>query len=395
MLYLSYTGMMEALGASQVLNYLYGLSVDFNFHLVSFEKENDYNDLTKREDLNKKLMQHNIKWYPFTYKKGFTGYINNLYQTYKISHTIIKNEKISLIHCRSFRITLVAFFLKKIHKNIKYIYDTRAFWLDERADIGRLNKNGLLYKLAKKIDKQLYLQAAHITILSEKGKETIQNNELFEGGNKLKNITVIPTCVDLSRFNMKDILEERKNLTIGYIGNAKSWYDFDFTLQVLSAIMQKVDYKLLIFNGEDNGTQHEYIKQKLSEYNLTNFSIEKVSFNDMPKRLKEIDISVFFIKPLFSKRASAATKLGELLATGIPVITNAGVGDHEYYIEQHSVGKIMDKDKILSYDFEKIISELNTNECRVRCREVAEKYFSLSNGVKRYKNIYLGFSNFK
>jgi glycosyltransferase involved in cell wall biosynthesis len=388
-LYLSYTGMMEALGASQVLNYLYGLSENYEFYLITLEKGNDFFDLDKKGKLNEKLSYKNIHWYPVLYKRGAKGFVPNFCTIYRLAKKILNQEKITLIHCRSYFPATIAYLIKKQNKLIKYIFDTRSFAFDERAERGSWSRKRLFYKLAKKLEKKLYLSASHVIMLSHKGKETIQNNELFKDGDKLKNITVIPTCVNLDKFTLKNNLQDNKKLTIGYIGNVRNWYDFDFTLQVLSAIKQQhIDYKLLIFNAEQNGEQHEYIKKKLTEYDINNYFLEKVSFYNMPARMKEIDMSIFFIRPLFSKKASAATKLGELLATGIPVITNDGVGDHKFYVEQHSVGKIIEKDKIVTYDFEKIIADLNTEKCRKRCREVAEKYFSLEKGIEQYKEIY-------
>jgi len=37
--------------------------------------------------------------------------------------------------------------------------------------------------------------------------------------------------------------------------------------------------------------------------------------------------SLFFIKPVWSKKASSPTKLAELMGLGIPVFSNSGVGD--------------------------------------------------------------------
>jgi glycosyltransferase involved in cell wall biosynthesis len=156
------------------------------------------------------------------------------------------------------------------------------------------------------------------------------------------------------------------------------------TAKILSFMQIQTAFNLIIFNSG----QHDYIKKELEKYGITNYRIEKVSFENMPARMREIDISLFFIHPVFSKRASAATKLGELLATGIPVITNAGMGDHEYYIDKYLTGKVINTNEINNYDFNKIISELNNVECKRRCREVAEKYFSLENGIAAYKKIY-------
>jgi glycosyltransferase involved in cell wall biosynthesis len=382
-LYLSYTGMMEPLGSSQVLNYLYGLSEEYTFYLISLEKEKDFLDIPKKEHLKRILNQKNIHWYPLLYNVGMKGYLSNFRKVKKLAKEILKINSISLVHCRSYMPAIIVYLLQKKNKKIQYIFDTRGFWFDEKVDIGDWSKTGIMYQLAKKIEKKLYFSSSHIVMLSHCGKETILKNELFSQGNKLKNITVIPTCVNLDQFNTESKPSKRK-LTIGYIGTAIGWYNFEKTAELLSVIKKEVDYNLLIFNGG----QHDYIKQELAKFGITNYHLEKVSFNDMPKRMKEIDISIFFIHPFFSKRASAATKLGELLATGIPVITNGCVGDHEYYINQYSAGKIIDINKIDIYDFSEIIDDLNTEECRKRCRGVAEKYFSLEKGVENYKEIY-------
>ncbi|MDR0789407.1 MAG: glycosyltransferase [Bacteroidales bacterium] len=388
-LYISYTGMMEPLGTSQVLNYLYGLSKRYTFHLVSLEREKDYLDTSKKEKLKESLLQQNIHWYPLLYKGGMKGYLSDFLKVYRLTRSLMKKEDIVLLHCRSYMPTFIAYLLKKGHHNLKYIFDTRGFWFDEKADVGSLNRRNCLYKIAKWIERKMYLQADQITILSNYGKETILKNLLFRNGDQLNNITVIPTCVDLEKFNTDRVRQNKKGLIIGYVGTAVGWYNFGKTAEALALINKQIDCNLLVFNDG----QHYSIKQELAKYGITNYSLEKVSFNDMPERMKEIDISLFFIHPFFSKRASSATKLGELFATGIPVITNAYVGDSEYYINQYSVGKIVDVDNLDNYNFTQIISELNTGECKNRCRQVAEKYFSLSDGINKYEEIYFHLLN--
>ncbi|MEI9956314.1 MAG: hypothetical protein WDM90_08440 [Ferruginibacter sp.] len=49
----------------------------------------------------------------------------------------------------------------------------------------------------------------------------------------------------------------------------------------------------------------------------------------MPLLLSLSQFSVFFIKPCYSKQSSSPTKHGEIMAMGIPLITNSGVGDVE------------------------------------------------------------------
>ena len=48
-LYISYDGLMEPLGQSQVLNYLKGLSKDYQMFVISYEKKEDFLDLKKKK----------------------------------------------------------------------------------------------------------------------------------------------------------------------------------------------------------------------------------------------------------------------------------------------------------------------------------------------------------
>ena len=388
-LYISYTGMGEALGASQVLSYLLDLSKEYSIYLISLEKIEDLNNQSKMLKISKEMQASAINWYPLEYKSGVKGYIPNYITVYKTAKGLIKDEGITLLHCRSYRSTIVAYFLKKKYLFIGYIFDTRGFWFDEKADVGAISKNGVIYKILKKVEKKIYLDAYHITTLSYVGKDTIVDGQLFDGCRKKEDITVIPTCVDLQSFTQREFTKKDK-ITIGYVGNVGGWYDFEATVKVLCYIRKQINCDFLFLNRG----QHDYIRSQMQEMGFaegTDYKIEAVDFCDVPAKMSEIDIALFFIHPFFSKRASAATKMGELLATGIPIITNAHVGDHEYIINKYKVGCIIDVEKIGEYDYERIIKELYNKEVSNQCRITSESYFSLKEGVKGYSNIYKKF----
>ncbi len=381
--------MMEPLGASQVLSYLYKLSNDYEYYLISLEKQRDLADKIEFQKLQKVLKEKGIHWFPVTYKTSKVGKFLNLINFTRKSYSVIRNHNLVFIHCRSYVTAIATYCIQKVIP-VKYLFDTRNFSFDERADIGSLDREKLPYKIGKKLEKKLYVNSSGTVILSKIGKQTIEQNQLFKGGDELSNIEIIPTCVDLDRFSFHKRSYNMNQITIGYVGTAVGWYDFDKTMLTLAKIITQINtVKLVVFNS-DHHNQHSYIRKKLKEYNIdpVRVTIEKVSFNDMPIRLKEIDIALFYIHPFFSKRASAATKLGELLASGIPVLTNKDVGDHEYYINTYKVGKIVDFENLDNYDFRKELEELNNEKTALRCRSLAEKYFSLDKGVSNYIKIY-------
>lgn len=379
---------MEPLGTSQVLSYIYKLSEYYNYCLISLEKPEDLKNLLAFNLLKNKLEESGIKWYPIAYKTSRIGKRLNFLNFVWLVFNVVRKERIKNIHCRSYVTAIPALLVKKVYQ-IKYLFDTRSFAIDERADVGSLNRNKFWYKLGKKIEKKLYQNASGIVILAKIGKETILNNQLFQGGEFIKNIDIITTCVDLERFQLHPKKYDADVVTIGYVGTSTGWYDFDKTVATLASIKRFKKIHFLVFNNNQYG-QHNIIAKKLTDYGIpkSDFTIEKVNFNDMPLRLSEIDIALFYIHPYFSKRASAATKLGELLASGIPVLTNKDVGDHEYYITEYKVGKILEFDLIDTYNFEEIIDGLRNQSTSERCRLLAEKYFSLENGVEKYKEIY-------
>lgn len=57
----------------------------------------------------------------------------------------------------------------------------------------------------------------------------------------------------------------------------------------------------------------------------TALRVIKANHEEVPMYASLSDWSIFFIKPVYSQKASSPTKMGELLSMGIPLVCNAGV----------------------------------------------------------------------
>ena len=67
-LYLSYDGITDALGQSQILPYVLGLEkLGHSFHMISFEKKETYFQF--RANIEQQLKGTKITWHPFFYTK--------------------------------------------------------------------------------------------------------------------------------------------------------------------------------------------------------------------------------------------------------------------------------------------------------------------------------------
>ena len=103
-----------------------------------------------------------------------------------------------------------------------------------------------------------------------------------------------------------------------------------------------------------------------------------------------MDATVFFLKPSFSKQASAPTKLGEFLASGIPCLTNNGVGDMGDILRLSGAGKVIDElnENSIKKGVNGLIELTQQKDIMIKCRKAAALNFSLSDGVASYSKIY-------
>ena len=130
----------------------------------------------------------------------------------------------------------------------------------------------------------------------------------------------------------------------------------------------------------------------MKEYNIVNnsYKITSSTFENVHKYLNIADASIFFIPPTYSKQASTPTKFAENLLCHLPSITNIGVGDMEYYMNNYDVGFIFDLNDIDS-NINFVIS--NIMSILLKCETykfdvIFNKYFDKEKAVKSYDTIY-------
>ncbi|MBN2681304.1 MAG: hypothetical protein JXR58_02240, partial [Bacteroidales bacterium] len=80
--------------------------------------------------------------------------------------------------------------------------------------------------------------------------------------------------------------------------------------------------------------------------------------------------------------------LAELLGMGIPVISNTGVGDMDFFFEKQATGFLVKN--FSEYEYQKAIENIPeiTKIPKESLRNIAEQYFSLEHGVDLYHRLY-------
>lgn len=398
-LFISYDGMTDPLGQSQVLPYLFGISDagKYDITVLSCEKKKRF---SKNRELIKEICdQHNVDWqYVFFHVQP--PIISKLYDIFllkKKAANLVKKKKITIVHCRSYIAIEVGLFLKNKF-NCKVIFDMRGFWVDERVDGGLWDTKKyfykLIYSLYKKKEIRFLCNSDHIISLTNAGKNEI---EKWIGYNSSVPISVIPCAADVDLFTLtspeqklyaKEMLNYKKeDFIISYLGTLGTWYMLDEMLCFFVVLKsENVNAKFLFISSDDESI----VFDRACFYNISKDDIKIVSLErkDVPVLIKASEFSLFFIKPAYSKIASSPTKLGELLMMGIPVITNSLIGDVDNIVAQTNAGIIISS--FNNIDYRKAIGQITGGGIAPPnlIREKAFGIYSLEKGVSSYLKVY-------
>jgi len=387
-LYISYDGMLEPLGQSQVLAYLKRLTEGRCIHLVSFEKADDWGDATARDRTRQDIVDAGIIWHPLRYHKRPSALATSwdIACGIIIGAWLIARYQLSVVHARSYVPSVMALALKRL-TGVKYLFDMRGFWADERVDGGLWPRTGRMFRVAKAFEQHFLLTADHVVSLTHAAVREMEHFEYLKG--RMPPITVIPTCVDMVRFLPLPRNEVRKGFTMGYVGSAGTWYLFDAVAACFAHLLHfQPEARFLILNRG----QHAYIRNELRKAGVPDSAFEIVAANhgDVPVQMARMDAGIFFYRPSFSRAACAPTKLGEFLGCGIPCISNEGVGDMATVLQGERVGVVLQAfdDATLTSGLKALLHLVADSATFVRCVAAAQKHFSLDEGVAKYRGIY-------
>ena len=116
--------------------------------------------------------------------------------------------------------------------------------------------------------------------------------------------------------------------------------------------------------------------------------IQSANREEVPTMVSLSDVSLFFIKPVFSKKASSPTKMGEILNLNIPIVCNSDVGDDDLVMNEILPEYLVKE--FSNEEYERVVAALleNQNNPNTELRKYASDFFSLNNGVETYLKIY-------
>lgn len=389
-LYITYDGLLEPIGQSQILKYLIHLSNHHQFTILSLEKESDLADKSKLNECKSVLQNYKIKW---KYKKysqsGILGYFNNFMQLSLHTLKILLSQKILMVHIRGYAPGFVFWAISKFVKT-QIIFDMRGYWPDEKHDRAGWHKSSIKYKFFKHLELFLLNFSSHIVVLTNQSKIYLEKTYLIPK----EKISVIRTCVDEVQFKPEiypiSTLDDQLKiieLRIGYVGTIDTAYNFSkFLLLVKRLSLFHNNVKLIVLTGSPRQKVLDEIQNLELDINV---EIDFMPRHSIAESIKTFNFLGFYLNENFSVTASMPTKIAESLACGIPVICNEFNKDIKSILLSNNSGYIYDFEfEMTKHQYQEIMELVTRSSIKSDCRETALKEFSLQTGVKAYNEIY-------
>jgi glycosyltransferase involved in cell wall biosynthesis len=399
-LFISYNGMLDPLGQTQVIPYLRELAKrGVKFTLLSFERDKAFtpDGLRKCEQLREKLQADGIEWHWLRYhqRPSVPATIYDVLAGIRKASTLVRRNRIEMVHARGHIPATIALGLKR-RFGVKMIFDLRGLMAEEYVDAEHWREGGLPYRMTKAAERRILAATDGIVTLTERIWPIIKEWQGLRG--RAVHHEVIPCCVDLSLFKFSDADRERRRKELGlsdqftvvYSGSLDGWYLTEKMVDFFAALRKgNQDAHLLWLTNGSPDRVRELMRSRHVE--TKNFSVLSVAAAEVPSYLAAADAGLSFIKPCISKMASSPTKNGEYLACGLPLVINAGVGDSDALIDDWTAGVLIEEFTDNEYaEAGRAIEAIVTRpEVRQKARMVAEQLFDLNTiGTVRYVSLY-------
>ena len=390
-LYLTRNGLLEPLGQSQIFAYLKGLSIQSRFTLISFEKPSDISDPTFKNNSLDQCEYLGLRWIPLRFIQKPRPWapalavpqlaLVALFQWLRSSRS-----RPQLVHARSYIPAAIALFLHRI-TGVPFIFDMRALWPEELITAGHLQRGSILHRALLWLERHCLQEASAVVSLTYAAVDYLHKRYPLELADQ--RIAVIPTCGDLQRFQFSEVNADAP-LVIGCSGTVLSgWFLIDWMRCFFDAVARVDPSARFEVISRD---APEAIRSALTPGSswADRLHVQSANPGDMPTILQRHTASVMFFTGGLSKLGSSPTRMAEVLASGKPVVANAGVGDVEQVISHHRVGVLSTGASSDEMDIcvARLLVLLKDPDLSRRCRRTAEKLFSLESGTAAYRKLY-------
>jgi len=308
--------------------------------------------------------------------------------------SVIRKRKIDVIHCRSYSSTWVVLLCKILFSlDVAVVFDTRGLVPEEAVFSGVLKSSSWSFRLWKRVEHWLLEHADIIINVSETLTEHIRT---ITGNSQ---VYTVQTNVDI-----KAIMEEcampdvpwKGRPTLVYMGDISymMWHSVENLAHQMNALKLCHDDAFLLIISK---TDREYIRKILAQQGIREADYIQLTTNSIQETARYLKTAQYAALPFRGNLSEVgqllgytmiASKTGEYLAAGLPVICNDHIGAASCLVLKNNLGVVCSSDvepKAFRMQLARVDDEYV--DVQHRCMLLAET-FSSDEHAKAYLALY-------
>jgi len=364
--YLTVDALADGVGASQVVPYVEGLARR-GLHVTVHSFEHAGSD----PHTDARLRTCGVDWRPHAF--GAPGSRGGLGRVARLARA---GRRAELVHARGDLAAAAAM----LGGAERWVWDVRSFFADQRIELGTLRGGSLEDRTLRRIEQRSARSADGVVTLSQAALPVL---EARHGPGLVAKATVIPTCVDLDRF-VGAPMPTSDSLELLFSGSLNRYYDVPTMLRLTRHVRLRRPTQLTVLSPGSTPW----------EATLDSADVRRRSATprDVPEHLRasHAGLSVCRSDLGDSLRAAMPTKIAEFLASGRPVVVNAGLGDMDALVRGHRCGVVLHgtDDTSLDRAAAELLALVDDPATPDRCRDLAEEHFGIDRAVDRLIRVY-------
>ncbi|MCA1572882.1 MAG: hypothetical protein LC798_21840 [Chloroflexi bacterium] len=363
--YLSVDSVSQGVGLSQVVRYVERVAnrgVDVTLH--SFEQGAPSADVAAR------LSAAGVRWRPHRFRVSGAGG-----GVLRVAHGGALIARAGLVHARSDMAAASAL----VTRRPAWVWDLRGFWREQRMALGLISPGSRPERVMRQVEAASAKSCTGIVTLTRAAIDVLR--ERF-GDDVADKARVITTCVDLDLFSQSP-LPERPPVRLLLAGTLNGLYDVPTMFRLVGRLRARCATELTVLSPEPTPWDSEFLHQGVRP--------RRALPTAMPEEIRSSHAGLSVLRDVgVSNRAATPTKLGEFLASGRPVIVNAGVGDMDELPPAHDCGVVLHdrSDDAVDEAADDLLRLLTDPETPSRCRALAAEHFDVERGVDQLLAVY-------
>lgn len=248
----------------------------------------------------------------------------------------VRRRRVRMIFARGVYAANLAIAAKRRCENLRVIYDCRGAVAAERAEygVGRLDMPA-----TRCLERHAVLDSDHVLCVSHALRA-----HLHEEYGRRQGVDVVPCCPDVERLRFLSGARTRLRLALGiesrlvllFSGSVAPWQCVPQCAEFFKRLHSLNPACFFLVLSKDVQAAEEILRD--CQLDGSDSRVICAENRDMQGYLAAADVAMICREPTVTNRVASPVKVGEYLASGLPVLVSPGIGDYSDLLVNERLG---------------------------------------------------------